>query len=656
MLKTMGKFRHGIRAALETVQTTWQTLVGKYPIITYLYMIVSWILVLSFIVSLSFLKDSRTMTVQFLWSFYVIVQFWLLCRSKTLTWKQYTHFFLAGAWFVVPLTAVVVLLITKLFGGSASDFWSMSILTPIMEELLKLLPLAVYLYLSRRATSLSLTDYALIGAATGAGFQLIEEFVRRIAAGNMYGFTLLGGNVLHWDFFTLFPGYMEESYFPTQMTASHALLTAMITLGIGFAIRFRKKLRNYIFIVPGFCLFVAILDHALWNGSYQFPDWIRAFHGLLGSGYQTKTWFLIMLAIALLIDYADFNRVRDKLPTLPHEKMINPITEIWSLLISLVKSRQQYGYYLHFYRERRELALTLLYGNKEATEERLPVLKENTLKYFEVLLVLLASIMIVFYYFAWNQVSFGYESCFACLFDNLQNWWDRLSGWEKGAIFAGAFTLVVPFLGVWPALIAVSTGIGLASSGKELADIIRNPKKLMTPEYAAASLLTIGMSRLPFGKIISKKILKAPKGIERLELTTAGGLTYRTSIGANGELRSVFAKIEKHHLNTGTVTNQAARDYVRQLGKMTDDAGHAIGNRLGGLGNMSSGNLFPQNSRVNRGAFRAFEKLVAEEVKAGKNVFVRIVPKYAAGSTRPYEILYQVRVNGETITRVFPNP
>ncbi len=113
----MGKFRHGIRSTLDKVENTWQTIVAKFPIITYLYMFVSWILVLLFIISLFFLKDSRTMTVQFLWSFYVIVQFWLLCRSKTLTWKQYTHFFLAGAWFVVPLTAVVVLLITKLFGG-----------------------------------------------------------------------------------------------------------------------------------------------------------------------------------------------------------------------------------------------------------------------------------------------------------------------------------------------------------------------------------------------------------------------------------------------------------------------------------------------------------------------------------------------------------
>ncbi|GIN72027.1 hypothetical protein J14TS2_25020 [Bacillus sp. J14TS2] len=656
MLEMLGNFRHGIQSTLERIQTTWQTLVGKFPIITYLYMIVSWIFVIAFIISLFFLKDSRTMVVQFLWSFYLIVQFWLLCRSKTLTWKQYTRFFLAGAWFVVPLTAVIVLLITKLFGSLSSDFWSMSILTPIMEEVFKLLPLAAYLYLSRRASSLSLTDYALIGAATGAGFQLIEEFARRIATGNMYGFTLFGGQVLHWDFFTLFPGYMEESFLPTQMTANHALLTAMITLAIGFAIRFRKKLKNLTFVVPGFFLFVAIVDHALWNGSYQFPDWIRAFHGLLGSGYQTKAWFLIMLGIALIIDYTELNRNKEQIPRLPNEKAINPFSEIWNLIIAFFRSRQHYGFLLHFYRERREFNLTLLYGNSEAKETRLSQLTENVEKYYQIILAIAATLLVIMMYNGWEYVASGYEACFACLFDSLQNWWNGLSGWEKGAIFAGAFALTVPFLGVWSALVAVSTGISLAASGKEIADVIRHPKKLMNPEYAAASVLTIGMSRLPFGKIVSKKILKAGKGIERFELTTASGLTYRTSIGSKGELRSVFAKIEKRHLGKGTDTNAASRKYVRKLGKSTDDAGHAIGKNLGGLGNKYSGNIFPQNLSVNRGSFREFEKLIAKEVAANKNVFIRVVPKYTPGSTRPIEIAYHVRIDGVMIKRVFPNP
>lgn len=48
--------------------------------------------------------------------------------------------------------------------------------------------------------------------------------------------------------------------------------------------------------------------------------------------------------------------------------------------------------------------------------------------------------------------------------------------------------------------------------------------------------------------------------------------------------------------------------------------------------------------------------MIADEVKAGKTVFVRVVPKYTVGSTRPFEVLYQIRIDGETITRIFPNP
>lgn len=506
MNERVSKFRHYTRTAIDRVEITWQNFIRKYPAIISVYMILSWVCVIVFLISLFVFKDSRRMSVQFLWSFYVILQLWFLCRSKTLTWKQYTRFFMAGAWITVPLTAVVVLLLTKLFGGSTSDFWSMSILTPIVEEVLKLVPLGLYLFLSRRASSLSLADFALIGMASGAGFQLMEEFARRIATGSSYGFTLLGGNVIHWDLFTLFPGYKEESFLPTQMTASHALITAMVALSIGIAIRLKSKLKGFSLLLPGFCLFVAILDHAVWNGGYQFPNWIRAVHKLLGSGYETKTWFLIMLGLSLFADYGLMNRVKEKLPKLQHEKVIQPFSEMWHLLIALGTDRKRYGYLLHFYRERRELAFTYIFGNNEAKEYRLPKLTANMEKYYQVLALLAASVFIVLVYSGWGHVGYGNEACFACLFDSLQNWWDRLSGWEKGVIISSAFALTVPFLGVWSAFGAISTGVGFAASGKEFANVLRNPKKLLTPEYAAASLIDLLLRGIPFGKAFSKKV------------------------------------------------------------------------------------------------------------------------------------------------------
>nr|WP_283248469.1 PrsW family glutamic-type intramembrane protease [Bacillus sp. FJAT-49711] len=600
------------------------------------------------------MEDSRKIFVQYFWSFYVILQFWLLCRSKTLTWKQYTYFFLAGGWLIVPLNSVIVLSITWIFGGQASNVWSQAFLTPIAEEVLKLIPLAVYLFFSRRASSLSLSDYALIGAATGAGFQFIEEATRRLISGSHYGVTLLGGKVLHWDLFTLFPGYFEESIFPTQMTSGHALLTAMVTLGIGIAIRYRLKFLNYIFIFPGFLLFMAIYDHILWNASYQAPKLLQSIHKLIGSGYAAKPFFLLMLIAALLIDYSEINRVRDKLPLLKYENVINPFIELWNLMVAFLKDKQRFGYLLFLYRERRELAFTFIHGNAEA-KERVALLKTNVQKYYGALTAIALTVLIALF-IGWESIYSSEGTCFACLFDSLQFWWDRLSGWEKGAIIAGAFALSVPFLGVWSAIGAVSMGLGVATSGHQISDMLRNPKKLLSPEYAAAAVFTLGLRRFPFGKIVSAKVLKTAKGFTRHEFTTAGGLTYRTTHGSMGEIRSVFAKIEPRHLKTGTDTNRASRRYARSLGKQTDDAGHAIGNNLGGLGTRFSGNIFPQNLSVNRGRFRQFEEMVAQEVQAGKTVFVRVVPKYSSGSTRPYEVVYNVRIDGQTIKRVFPNP
>ena len=117
----------------------------------------------------------------------------------------------------------------------------------------------------------------------------------------------------------------------------------------------------------------------------------------------------------------------------------------------------------------------------------------------------------------------------------------------------------------------------------------------------------------------------------------------------------MFARIETGNIGNGSATTDAARSWVRALGDAADDAGHGIGRNLGGPGGLTGRNIFPQAPSVNRGAFRQFEQMVAREVAGGSDVFVRVVPKYGADLTRPTQILYQVRVNGRTISRTFGN-
>ena len=140
------------------------------------------------------------------------------------------------------------------------------------------------------------------------------------------------------------------------------------------------------------------------------------------------------------------------------------------------------------------------------------------------------------------------------------------------------------------------------------------------------------------------------------EQGATGPANVRVKTGESGELLSAFAKIERGNIGQGTAPNASSRAFVRRLGNATDDAGHAIGNNLGGLGDVLGRQVFPQSPHVNRGAFSQFEQQIVRRVEAGDTVFVRVVPRYQNGSTRPYEVLYQTRINGQTISRTFNNP
>lgn len=255
-MNTLWSIRNGIRDFLEAIYRTCQSWIAKYPFIKTAYAIFSWLSLLAFVLSLFFVKESRTMMIQYLWSFYVLLQFWFLCRSKTMPWKQVVLFVLLGVFLVVPFTTLTVNALHAFFGGKTSDTWSIAVITPIFEELWKLLPLGIFLFFSRRASALSLSDFTLIGAATGVGFQLMEELSRRwLSSGILekkfgYSFTMLGGETIHWDIFLLFPGRFEESLFPTLMTVGHPVHTAMIALACGIAYRLRTRLTKWVFLFP----------------------------------------------------------------------------------------------------------------------------------------------------------------------------------------------------------------------------------------------------------------------------------------------------------------------------------------------------------------------------------------------------------------------
>ncbi|WP_010272577.1 PrsW family intramembrane metalloprotease [Paenibacillus senegalensis] len=532
MTTTINRLRIVVRDGAEALYRKGKGWLEAYPILQKGLAVLSWLSLIVLILSLIFVEASREMMVQFLWSFYLIIQFWLLCRSKTLSWKHYIVFFFIGAYLVSFITALTLNVTHGIFGGRTSDTWSQAVVTPIVEEIYKVLPLLVYLFFSRRARSLSLIDYGLIGFASGAGFQFVEETARRWISGWFpYGTTLLGGQSIHWELFDLFPGYFEESWLPDRMMPGHALHAALTAIGIGIAIRLYKHYKAYIVILPGFLLVWSIIGHADWNGQYSLPDWVGKLHDMFGSGYAVEPVLLAFLIMATTHDYIQLNKVRDRLPMLKGERWILPTTEVWIMVKSAFVDRASFHSYMHFFRVRRDEAFIHLYGKEEA-QERLPDIRQALQKYGKALaLALLLGVFVVAAagLVLDSAVLSEKESCLACQFDRLQSWWDRLEWYEQGAIILGAIALSMLFVSFWPAVGIGMTLSGVAGSGHEIAASIRDPKRLLTPSTAVALGTEMLLSRIPLGRLFGGS--RAPSA------SLGGGGAGRGGAGSGGSGR-----------------------------------------------------------------------------------------------------------------------
>ncbi|WP_258839000.1 PrsW family intramembrane metalloprotease [Mechercharimyces sp. CAU 1602] len=225
-----------------------------------------------------FIPAAREALIQFLWSYYLLWQFWFLARGKTLTWTGTARFFAMGAWVIAPLSTIAVYLFHGVFAeGSVSvgARWSVEIVGPIMEESFKLIPFLLLFLFTNRTKSFSLTDYMLGGASVGVGFDFSEEVLRRWVTadqeGSLWGLfaSLFSDNVQNREVFTLIPGYFSDGI---AMSPGHGVWTGFITLGIGMALHVRNRWGKKAYLIPLFFFVWATFDHGAWNAhSFGMP-------------------------------------------------------------------------------------------------------------------------------------------------------------------------------------------------------------------------------------------------------------------------------------------------------------------------------------------------------------------------------------------------
>lgn len=96
------------------------------------------------------------------------------------------------------------------------------------------------------------------------------------------------------------------------------------------------------------------------------------------------------------------------------------------------------------------------------------------------------------------------------------------------------------------------------------------------------------------------------------------------------------------------------RDVVAR-GEMSDsdDSGHLIADRFNGSGELE--NLVPMERSLNRGDYAKLEGTLAEAVKDGADVRMKVEPVYNGDSNRPNEFRVSYSIDGDKEVVVFKN-
>jgi hypothetical protein len=172
---------------------------------------------------------------------------------------------------------------------------------PFTEELIKALPVALYLGLMarRQGWKMAASDGLLIGFVVGAGFAFHEDAMARRVSGS-------GWLAFPWSIFfpTLAPS--RSPYHSPQIILGHAGWTALVGLALGLAFLYRRYRTAW--LLPFLGLGLVILDHGLSNyysnlGRHAAPALISLLRDLLLRGRLVIICLLLGIVVAVVLDW-----------------------------------------------------------------------------------------------------------------------------------------------------------------------------------------------------------------------------------------------------------------------------------------------------------------------------------------------------------------
>ena len=293
--------------------------------------VASWFALLVVLVAVAVSPTVRTALGAWIGCLWLVVCWFTLARAKTVSWALTSGVFATGMPLAL-LIAMVSLWVCSAAGVSPSSTAASIVIASLVEEVLKLTPLAVLAMVAPgRVRRFLVSDWIVLGVATGAAFEVVEEVTRRITLLNGGGSLLDSllcpkGGVRQVECsgattYSLSPfSGVAGNIFPY---AGHAIITGLVTGAIGLGIAlwrrarvhrggYRAALQILSPVVPLWTWWVAVVDHMGRNASDyvmwlqtggEAPSWpIEVTASLTGYGQERGVILLLMLALAWVID------------------------------------------------------------------------------------------------------------------------------------------------------------------------------------------------------------------------------------------------------------------------------------------------------------------------------------------------------------------
>jgi RsiW-degrading membrane proteinase PrsW (M82 family) len=248
-------------------------------------------------------------------TYLLLFQLAWISRSRTVSFATLLRVVALGALLLWPI-ALAESALARFLGADPYGVIAYTYVAVPVEELGKLVPLLLLpLVARRRARRMAATDFLLVAAASGAGFQLAERLLTEVSleagrhgVGAGGGLLLPGGSVVH-----------APDGGVLAVFSGHAVTTGLVGAALGLAIVGRRY-GGWVWLLPPLALATAVLEHLNLNAVLAGASlhWATdAVFAVLGGGALTPWLLLLLLLCAVAMDYRMIGTAAESTPPLP---------------------------------------------------------------------------------------------------------------------------------------------------------------------------------------------------------------------------------------------------------------------------------------------------------------------------------------------------